>query len=78
MNMDGIKTEAPVEGRGGKKKERKKETGRDLLGEVGGVDDEFGLEEGVLAVLGEEAQIQGQVEVGHGFVQESRMPRLVP
>ena len=35
----------------------------DLLGQVGGVDDELRLEEGVLAVLRQEAQVERQVEV---------------
>ena len=37
-----------------------------LLREVGGVDDVLGLEESVLAVLGEEAQVQSEVEVCRG------------
>mmetsp|Transcript_32953 Transcript_32953/g.72832 ORF Transcript_32953/g.72832 Transcript_32953/m.72832 type:complete len:279 (-) Transcript_32953:229-1065(-) len=48
-----------------------------LLRQVGGVDDELGLEEGVLAVLGQEAQIQSQVEVRHGLVQESGVASLI-
>lgn len=37
-----------------------------LLRQVGGVDDVLGLEVGVLPVLGQEAKIQGQVEVCRG------------
>jgi hypothetical protein len=36
----------------------------DLLRQVGGVEDELGLEEGVLPSLGQEPEVQCQVEVG--------------
>lgn len=41
-----------------------------LLGQVGGVEDELGLEEGVLPSLGQETQVQRQVEVRQTLVQE--------
>ena len=50
----------------------------DLLGQVRCVEDELGLEERVLPVLRQEAQVQRQVEVRHGLVQEARVARLVP
>mmetsp|Transcript_8975 Transcript_8975/g.14259 ORF Transcript_8975/g.14259 Transcript_8975/m.14259 type:complete len:428 (-) Transcript_8975:77-1360(-) len=49
----------------------------DLLAEVGGVDDELGLEESVLAVLGQEAKIQGESKVAHSLVEEPGMPGFV-
>ena len=49
----------------------------DLLRQVRRVEDELGLEERVLAVLREETQIEREVEVGHGLVQETRVARLV-
>ena len=49
----------------------------DLLRKVGGVEDELGLKEGVLPVFGEEAQVQRQVEVAHGLIQEAGVARLV-
>lgn len=42
----------------------------DLLGQVRGVEDELWLEEGVLPSLGQEAEVQSQVEVGQPLVQE--------
>lgn len=50
----------------------------DLLGEVGRVEDVLWLEERVLPVLSEEAQVQRQPEVGHGLVQESGVACLIP
>ncbi len=38
----------------------------DLLAEVGRVHDELWAEEGVLAVLGEEAEVEGEVEIWAG------------
>ena len=43
-----------------------------LLRQVGGVEDELGLEEGVLPSLGQEPQVQRQVEVRQTLVQEPR------
>lgn len=48
-----------------------------LFRQVRGVENEFGLEEGVLAVLGQEAKIQSKIEVPHGFVDESSMPGFI-
>ena len=48
-----------------------------LLREVGGIYDELGLEKGVLAVLGEESQVKGEVEVRHGLVEEASMSGLI-
>lgn len=42
-----------------------------LLGQVRGVEDELGLEEGVLARLGQEAEVEREVEVREGLVQET-------
>lgn len=42
----------------------------DLLREVRRVQDVLGLEEGVLAVLGKEAQVERDPEVGEGLVEE--------
>jgi len=48
-----------------------------LFREVCGVNDELWLEEGVLAVFGEETEIQGKVEVTEGLVNEASMAGLV-
>lgn len=44
---------------------------------VCGIHDELRLEEGVLAVLGEETKIQSKVEVTQGLVDEASMTGLV-
>lgn len=44
-----------------------------LFRKVCGVKDEFWLEEGVLPVLCQETEIQGKIEVSHGFVDETSM-----
>jgi len=48
-----------------------------LFGQVRRVDDKLRLEKRVLSVLGQETQIQGQVKVTHGFVQETGVSRFV-
>ena len=48
-----------------------------LFGQVRRVDDKLRLEKRVLSVFGQETQIQGQVKVTHGFVQETGVSRFV-
>lgn len=48
-----------------------------LFRQVCGVEDEFGLEEGVLAILRQETKIQGKVEVPHGLVDEPSVPCFI-
>jgi hypothetical protein len=45
---------------------------------VGGVEDELGLEEGVLLALGQKAQVKLQVEVRHGLIQKASVTSFVP
>ena len=49
----------------------------DLLAEVRGVEDELGLEEGVLAVLREKAEVECKVKVAERLVEESGVACLV-
>lgn len=49
----------------------------DLLREERSINDELRLEVGVRAILGEETQIQGQVEVRQCLVQETSMASLI-
>lgn len=46
-----------------------------LLRQVGGVEDELGLEEGVLPSLGQEPEVQRQVEIRQPLVQEPTQHR---
>ena len=48
-----------------------------LLGEVGGVEDELWLEERISLVSGQKAQIQLDAEIAHGFVQEACMAGFI-
>lgn len=48
-----------------------------LLGEVGAINDELGLEECVAAILGKETEIQSEIEVGKGFVDEAGMASFI-
>ncbi len=48
-----------------------------FLGEVGGVEDEFGFKVGVAAVLCQKAQIQREIKVRHGFVEEASMAGFI-
>jgi len=48
-----------------------------FLGEIGGVEDELGLEEGVLLALGQKAQVELEVEVRHRLVEEASVAGLI-
>ena len=48
-----------------------------LLAQVGGVEDEFRLEEGIRLAGGQEAQVELQPKISHGFIEEASMAGLI-
>ena len=48
-----------------------------LLTQISGVEDEFRLEEGIGLAGGQEAQVQLQPKISHGFIEEAGMAGLI-